>query len=42
MPDLSFYMDDSLDYIEGIDKALQGKKDNPITNPDILEKRQKR
>ena len=42
MPDLSFYMDDSLDYIEEIDSALQGKKDNPIKNPDILDKRQKR
>lgn len=42
MPELSFYIDDSLDYIEDIDKALQGKKENPIKNPEILEKRQKR
>jgi len=39
MPDLSFYIDDSLDYIEDIDNALKGKKGNPIKNPDILDKR---
>ena len=38
MPDLSFYVDDSLDYIEDIDNALKGKKGNPIKNPDILDK----
>ena len=42
MPELAFFADDSLDYIEGIDNALQGKTDNPIQNPDILPKRQKR
>ncbi|WP_372766231.1 30S ribosome-binding factor RbfA [Lutibacter sp.] len=42
MPELFFYMDDSLDYIEDIDNALKGKQENPITNPDILNKRQKR
>ena len=42
MPELAFFADDSLDYIEGIDTALQGKTDNPIKNPDILPKRQKR
>ena len=42
MPELFFYIDDSLDYIEDIDNALKGKKENPIKNPDILEKRQKR
>ena len=42
MPELAFFSDDSLDYIEGIDHALQGKTDNPIKNPDILPKRQKR
>ena len=42
MPELAFVADDSLDYIEGIDNALQGKTDNPIKNPDILPKRQKR
>lgn len=42
MPELSFYIDDSLDYIEDIDNALQGKKENPIQNPEILDKRQKR
>lgn len=42
MPDLMFYVDDSLDYIEDIDSALQGKKENPIKNPEILDKRQKR
>ncbi|WP_456463067.1 30S ribosome-binding factor RbfA [Lutibacter sp.] len=42
MPELSFYIDDSLDYIEDIDNALQGKKGNPIKNPELLDKRQKR
>ena len=42
MPDLLFYIDDSLDYIEDIDNALKGKLGNPIKDPDILDKRQKR
>lgn len=42
MPDLAFYIDDSLDYIEEIDSALKGKNENPIQNPDLLDKRQKR
>jgi ribosome-binding factor A len=42
MPNLLFYIDDSLDYIEEIDNALRGKNENPITNPDILNKRQKK
>jgi ribosome-binding factor A len=42
MPNLLFYIDDSLDYIEDIDNALRGKNENPITNPEILNKRQKR
>ena len=42
MPHLAFFGDDSLDYIEGIENALKGDTDNPITNPDILDKRQKR
>ncbi len=42
MPNLLFYIDDSLDYIEDIDNALKGKNENPITNPEILNKRQKK
>ena len=42
MPELSFFGDDSLDYIEEIDKSLRGEDDNPIKNPDVLPKRQKR
>lgn len=42
MPDLLFFGDDSLDYIEEIDKSLNGEDDNPIKNPDILPRRQKR
>ncbi|MGV6845779.1 MAG: 30S ribosome-binding factor RbfA [Lutibacter sp.] len=42
MPDLRFYVDDSLDYIENIDSALRGEKGNPIKNPNLLDKRQKR
>jgi ribosome-binding factor A len=40
VPNLSFYIDDSLDYIEKIDKALTGDE-NPIENPDLLERRKK-
>lgn len=41
MPELLFYGDDSLDYIEEIDKSLQGKDINPIDNPEVLQKRKK-
>lgn len=40
VPNLIFFIDDSLDYIEKIDKALAGKE-NPIENRDLLEKRKK-
>ena len=40
VPNLAFYIDDSLDYIEKIDNALAGKE-NPIENRDLLEKRRK-
>jgi ribosome-binding factor A len=40
MPDLTFYNDDSLDYIEKIDRAVKGTE-NPIKNPDLTEKRKK-
>ncbi|MEP6261234.1 MAG: 30S ribosome-binding factor RbfA [Gillisia sp.] len=40
MPDLEFYVDDSLDYIEKIEKSIKGKED-PISNPDLLERRKK-
>ncbi|MFY7670351.1 30S ribosome-binding factor RbfA [Tenacibaculum sp. MEBiC06402] len=42
MPELMFFGDDSLDYIEEIDKSLKGEDENPIKNPDILPRRQKR
>ncbi len=40
VPNLTFYIDDSLDYIEKIDNALS-TKENPIENRDLLEKRKK-
>jgi ribosome-binding factor A len=40
MPDLSFYNDDSLEYIEKIDKAVKGEE-NPLKDPDLLPKRKK-
>lgn len=40
VPNLTFYIDDSLDYIEKIDNALKGEE-NPIENRDLLEKRRK-
>lgn len=41
MPELLFFGDDSLDYIENIEKSLRGDDDNPIENPKILPKRKK-
>ena len=38
---LSFYIDDSLDYIETIDNALK-LKENPIVNRELLDRRKKR
>ena len=32
MPELIFFADDSLDYIEEIDKSLKGEDTNPIQN----------
>lgn len=40
MPDLNFYIDDSLEYIDGIEKSIKGKED-PVANPDLLDKRKK-
>ena len=40
MPQLIFYIDDSLEYIDQIDKSIKGIE-NPIDNPDLLEKRKK-
>ncbi|MGY8948594.1 MAG: 30S ribosome-binding factor RbfA [Flavobacteriales bacterium] len=40
VPELSFFLDDSLDYIEKIDSALKNGED-PIKNTDLLEKRKK-
>ena len=38
VPNLIFFIDDSLDYIEKIDNAL-ANRDNPIENRDLLDKR---
>ncbi|NRD18594.1 30S ribosome-binding factor RbfA [Winogradskyella eckloniae] len=40
MPQLEFFIDDSLEYIDGIERSLKGE-DNPIENPDLLGKRKK-
>ncbi|GGG38582.1 ribosome-binding factor A [Croceivirga lutea] len=40
MPNLNFYLDDSLEYIDKIEKSLKGSE-NPIDNPDLLDKRKK-
>lgn len=40
MPELLFFLDDSLEYIDGIEKSLKGEN-NPLENPDLLEKRKK-
>lgn len=41
MPELLFFIDDSLEYIDGIERSLKGL-DNPIENPDILPNRKKK
>ena len=33
MPELTFFVDDSLDYIDNIEAALRGEDENPIINP---------
>jgi len=38
VPNLIFFIDDSLDYIEKIDNAL-ANRDNPIENRELLDKR---
>ncbi len=40
MPELVFFLDDSLDYIEDIEKSLEGG-DDPIEDPDLLPRRKK-
>lgn len=40
MPNLEFFVDESLEYMERIDKSLRGE-DNPIRDNDLLEKRKK-
>ncbi len=41
VPNLIFYIDDSLDYIEKIDNALKGDE-NPIENRELLARRKKK
>ena len=41
VPNLMFYVDDSLDYIEKIDDALKAEE-NPIDNRDLLARRKKK
>jgi ribosome-binding factor A len=38
MPDLVFYNDDSLEYINNLENAVKGKE-NPIMDTDLLDKR---
>ncbi len=40
VPELLFYLDDSLEYIENIEKSLKGEE-NPIKNRELLPKRKK-
>ncbi len=42
MPELIFFVDDSLDYIENIDAALRGEDENPIQDPTILSNKKKK
>jgi len=40
MPELNFYLDDSLDYIDGIDRSLKGI-DDPLKDESLLIRRKK-
>lgn len=40
MPDLIFFIDDSLEYIKNIEESIKGTE-NPISNPDLLDQRKK-
>ena len=40
MPHLVFFLDDSLEYIDQIENSLK-EPENPILNPDLLQKRKK-
>ncbi len=40
MPQLEFFIDDSLEYIDGIERSLKGE-DNPLDDTDLLDKRKK-
>lgn len=41
MPDIDFYLDDSLAKVDDVERALKGE-DNPIKDPDLLDPRKKR
>ena len=41
MPELLFFGDDSLDYIEEIDKSFRGEDVNPIKDTSVLPRRKK-
>ena len=41
MPELLFFGDDTLDYLEEIDKSLNGQDADPIKNPEVLPRRKK-
>ncbi len=41
VPELTFYKDDSLEYIDKIEKSLKGGED-PVKDPNLLEKRKKK
>ncbi len=40
MPNLEFFIDDTLEYLDQIDKSLRGEE-NPIRDADLLNKRKK-
>jgi len=41
MPELHFFIDDSLDYIDRLDRALKGNED-PIKDPGILKEKKRK
>ncbi len=41
MPEMSFFIDDSLEYIDNIEKAIKGEE-NPLQDPNLLPRRKKK
>lgn len=41
MPEVEYFIDDSLEYIDKLEQAVKGEE-NPLKDPDLLERRKKK